>query len=267
MRRGHFDWAEPLIEAAGARRGAIGVTEASIHLARAELAWLRGDVATARSELDALPAGLGLWGASDAAEAARLAARLAADDPRHAAPQPGAQTRHPDSRRDAALRAEIAAELTRASGAADPDLWAACTQAWTAAGRLYDRTYARLREAEALLAVGARGPAKDALRDAAAAASALGARPLRALADDLARRARLSTEPPRPRQSERDEPTPRELDVLALLAEGFTNREIAARLFLSPKTVGIHVSRLHRKLDAHTRGEAVAAARRRGILV
>jgi DNA-binding CsgD family transcriptional regulator len=52
-----------------------------------------------------------------------------------------------------------------------------------------------------------------------------------------------------------------------LLAGGFTNREIAARLFLSPKTFGIHVSRLHRKLEAHTRGEAVAAARRRGILV
>jgi DNA-binding NarL/FixJ family response regulator len=100
-----------------------------------------------------------------------------------------------------------------------------------------------------------------------ASASALRARPLRALADNLARRARVSPEPPRPRESHWDEPTPREFDVLPLLAEGLTNREIAARLFLSPKTVGIQVSRLHQKLDAHTRGEAVAVARRRGILV
>jgi DNA-binding NarL/FixJ family response regulator len=131
---------------------------------------------------------------------------------------------------------------------------------------VYDRTYARVREAEALFEVGERGTAVDVLRDAAATASALGARPLRALADDLARRARVSVEPPRTRRADRDEPTARELDVLALLAEGLTNREIAARLFVSPKTVGIHVSSLHRRLDAHTRGEAVAAARRRGIL-
>jgi DNA-binding NarL/FixJ family response regulator len=132
---------------------------------------------------------------------------------------------------------------------------------------VYDRTYARMREAEALFAVNDRESAKAALRDAAAAASLLGARPLRALADDLGRRARVSPEPPRSPRVDRDEPTPRELEVLALLDEGLTNREIAARLFISPKTVGIHVARLHRKLDAHTRGQAVAVARRRGLLV
>jgi DNA-binding NarL/FixJ family response regulator len=63
-----------------------------------------------------------------------------------------------------------------------------------------------------------------------------------------------------------DEPTDREREVLELLAEGMTNPQIAERLFLSPKTVGIHVSRLLAKLDAHTRGEAVAVARRRGII-
>ena len=60
--------------------------------------------------------------------------------------------------------------------------------------------------------------------------------------------------------------TSRELEVLQLVADGLENREIAARLFLSAKTVGIHVSRLLRKLDARTRGEAVAVARRRGLL-
>lgn len=149
---------------------------------------------------------------------------------------------------------------------ADTKLWRACVRAWDDARRPYDRAYARLREAEALFTVDAREPAKEALREAAASAAALGAGPLRALAEDLARRARVSSEPRRRRQSDRDEPTSRELDVLVLLADGLTNREIGARLFLSPKTVGIHVSRLLRKLDAHTRGEAVAVARRRGLL-
>ena len=54
--------------------------------------------------------------------------------------------------------------------------------------------------------------------------------------------------------------------MLALLAEGLTNPQIAERLFLSRKTVGIHVSRILDKLDAHTRGEAVAASRRRGLI-
>jgi DNA-binding CsgD family transcriptional regulator/tetratricopeptide (TPR) repeat protein len=266
MRRGHFDLAELRIASAAPGRGAIGVTANGLDLARVELAWLRADPAAAWAILDAMPEEPGLWGASTAAEAARLAARLTADDSRREA-TPAPLIQHPDPRLDAALKAEIAAENARAEGTADPQLWAACTRAWSAARRPYDRTYARLREAEALFGVGAREPAKEALRDAAAAASALGARPLRALADELARRARVSPEPRRPRESHRDEPTPRELDVLALLAEGLTNREIAARLFLSPKTVGIHVSRLHQKLDAHTRGEAVAVARRRGILV
>jgi DNA-binding CsgD family transcriptional regulator len=266
MRRGHFDIAELRLDRATPGRGAIGVTANGLSLARVELAWLRADPAVAWAILDAMPEEPGLWGASTAAEAARLAARLAADDPRSEAP-PATQVQHPDPRLDAALQVEIGAETARGAGIADPQLWAACTRAWTAARRPYDRTYARLREAEALFAVDTRGPAREALREAAAAASELGARPLRALADELARRARVSPEPPRPRESNRDEPTPRELDVLVLLAEGLTNREIAARLFLSPKTVGIHVSRLHQKLDAHTRGEAVAVARRRGILV
>jgi DNA-binding CsgD family transcriptional regulator len=60
--------------------------------------------------------------------------------------------------------------------------------------------------------------------------------------------------------------TPRETEVLALVAEGLTNRQIGERLFISEKTASVHVSRLLAKLGAGTRGEAAAIARRRGLL-
>jgi DNA-binding CsgD family transcriptional regulator len=70
-----------------------------------------------------------------------------------------------------------------------------------------------------------------------------------------------------PRASTRKNPgnlTARELDVLALVAQGLRNAEIADRLFLSRKTVDHHVSAILRKLDVRTRGEAGVAARRLG---
>ncbi|HET7513695.1 MAG TPA: AAA family ATPase [Gaiella sp.] len=60
--------------------------------------------------------------------------------------------------------------------------------------------------------------------------------------------------------------TRRELEVLTLVAEGLRNADIAERLFLSPRTVDHHVSAIRRKLGARTRGEAVAAAGRLGLL-
>lgn len=59
---------------------------------------------------------------------------------------------------------------------------------------------------------------------------------------------------------------PRELDVLACVAAGATNATAAARLGLSPETVKSYLRSAMRKLGAHTRGEAVAAARRAGVL-
>jgi DNA-binding NarL/FixJ family response regulator len=56
--------------------------------------------------------------------------------------------------------------------------------------------------------------------------------------------------------------TTREREVLALLAEGLSNREIAARLFITPKTVEHHVGHLLTKLDLKRRGEAAAFAAR-----
>ncbi len=61
--------------------------------------------------------------------------------------------------------------------------------------------------------------------------------------------------------------SPREREVLDLIAEGATNRQIGDRLFLSPHTVKEHSSALYRKLGVRNRAEAVQQAQRRGLLV
>ena len=60
--------------------------------------------------------------------------------------------------------------------------------------------------------------------------------------------------------------TPRELEILVLIAEGLSNREIAARLFVSENTVKTHSSRLFEKLDARRRTQAVQIAKAAGLL-
>ena len=56
--------------------------------------------------------------------------------------------------------------------------------------------------------------------------------------------------------------TPREAEVLTLVARGYTNREIAATLFISVKTASVHVSHILRKLDVPNRREAAAIVHR-----
>ena len=58
----------------------------------------------------------------------------------------------------------------------------------------------------------------------------------------------------------------REIEVLQLIAEGLTNREIAARLFLSVDTGKVHSRNIYGKLGAHNRTEAAARAQALGIL-
>ena len=72
-----------------------------------------------------------------------------------------------------------------------------------------------------------------------------------------------------PRPTTRSNPanlTPREVEVLSLVAEGLRNSEIAERLFLAEKTVDHHVSAILRKLGVHTRGQAAAEAARLGLV-
>ena len=67
-------------------------------------------------------------------------------------------------------------------------------------------------------------------------------------------------------QAEWSRLTARELEVLELLKEGMTNKEIAARLVITVRTVKFHVSSILRKLDAGNRTEAVRIASERGIV-
>ena len=60
--------------------------------------------------------------------------------------------------------------------------------------------------------------------------------------------------------------TDREADVLRLVADGLTNKQIAARLHLSPRTVGVHLEHCFGKLEVGTRSAAVQEAMRRGVL-
>jgi DNA-binding CsgD family transcriptional regulator len=108
----------------------------------------------------------------------------------------------------------------------------------------------------------------DDLLEALAVFDDLGALPA---ARDVRRtlRDRGAAVPRGPRKSTRSNPaelTERELDVLRLVAEGLRNSEVADELVLSTRTVDHHVSAILRKLQVRTRGEAVAAAGRLGLL-
>ena len=94
----------------------------------------------------------------------------------------------------------------------------------------------------------------------------LGAVPLRTAVEALARRGRLEFAG-LPRAVEVGAVlTPRETEVLALMAQGRTNRQIGAELFISEKTASVHVSNILAKLSAGGRTEAVAIAAARGLL-
>lgn len=62
-----------------------------------------------------------------------------------------------------------------------------------------------------------------------------------------------------PRTQQREKLTPRQLEILRLIASGYTTGQIAAELYLSPETVRWHVKAILRKLNARTRAEAAAA--------
>jgi len=83
--------------------------------------------------------------------------------------------------------------------------------------------------------------------------------------DELLVRARRLIERKRTASPMLSQLTPRELEVLRLLVEGLSAREVAARLFISEKTVGTHVEHILSKLNVKSRVQAVAIAFREGL--
>ncbi|HWE14206.1 MAG TPA: AAA family ATPase [Solirubrobacteraceae bacterium] len=163
------------------------------------------------------------------------------------------------------------AELARARGRPAHREWAKAVSGWEAIERPYPAAIARWREAESLAGAGDRAAAAAAAAGALATARMLGSRWLAAEVRALAERARLGLSAPDGApangspEPETPDPfglTPRERQVLALLAEGATNRQIGAALFMAEKTASVHVSRILSKLGVQGRTQAAAVAHR-----
>jgi DNA-binding CsgD family transcriptional regulator len=170
-----------------------------------------------------------------------------------------------------ASRAACAAELTRLSGEDGVGAWLGAQALWQEVGDSYRAAYAGWRAAEATLAgEGKHSDAEDLAGKALGTALELGATPLASELESLGRRARLELsveEHPgdAPTELAEFDLTPRELEVLARLAEGMTNPEIAAELFISQKTASVHVSHILAKLGVGNRAKAAALAHRLGV--
>jgi DNA-binding CsgD family transcriptional regulator/tetratricopeptide (TPR) repeat protein len=208
------------------------------------------------------------------------------------------------SRREAEAHLGVARAFhARLDGRDDPASWAALAGTWTALEDPYQAARARWREAEAALesaddARSGRAAAREPLLAAVDAALRLGARPLLARLAELAGRALIALPPTvetalaatapaavqeaiatnghdGPSSVLRTAPaggsgdtfglSSREREVLWLIAEGRTNREIGERLFISQKTVGVHVGNILQKLGVSGRVEAAAVAIRLGL--
>jgi DNA-binding NarL/FixJ family response regulator len=94
----------------------------------------------------------------------------------------------------------------------------------------------------------------------------LSAAPLSAALSELAKRGRLTVPGVIEPRDHVDPFTPRERAVLTLVAAGRTNRQVGEELYISEKTVSVHLSRIMTKLGANRRAEAVATAYERGLL-
>jgi DNA-binding CsgD family transcriptional regulator len=177
--------------------------------------------------------------------------------------------RYPGRPEVAAFARQVAAEQARQRGSGDRATWRSVAEAWQLAHQPYREAYARLREAEAAARAGRREQAARALAACQKLARQLPAPPLLALSEELGRRARLTRPPSTPASSAaaaaRFDLTDRELEVLALLTQGDSNRQIARALFISDRTVAVHISRILSKLGVRNRTEAATIGARLGL--
>jgi DNA-binding CsgD family transcriptional regulator len=246
-----------------------------IAVAAAEAAtWCRAYPAACRYVIAAADADVGTDDIDMRPQVAAVGLRLAADWPaaepatelerqalsrRMLALTADGRCQHPPGRQGQAYQRTAEAEASRFTGPADPALWRAAVQAWELVPAPHRAAYARLRLAEALLGrPGQRQQAQAEFAAASEVAARMGAHALAQEAGRLATRARLAPSSPGP--ADRFGLTQRERDVLGLVCTGRTNRQIAAQLFISPKTAALHVSHILAKLGVTTRGEAAALA-------
>jgi DNA-binding CsgD family transcriptional regulator len=169
-----------------------------------------------------------------------------------------------------AWEARIEAELLRWRWVADvdPPSQQELVDAWRHAEAMFETFAApyelagvRATLGEVLAATGDQTGAEAAMKAAYDVAEQLGARPL------LRRLGHGSAHPqPAAPAGPRASLTPRESEILALVAQGRTNGEIGRQLFISTKTVSVHVSNILGKLGAAGRTEAAAIARRDGLV-
>jgi ATP/maltotriose-dependent transcriptional regulator MalT len=160
-----------------------------------------------------------------------------------------------------AWHARALAEHARLLGEPAVEAWSEALAAF-GYGHVYEQGRCHWRLAEALVAAGDRATAATHAQSASAAAERMGAVPLKEAVAATVSRSRLAGT-----GREADAVlTRRERDVLALVAEGMTNREIGKRLFISDKTASVHLSNVMTKLNVTSRTEAVTVAHRRGLL-
>jgi DNA-binding CsgD family transcriptional regulator len=169
------------------------------------------------------------------------------------------------------------AEADRAALRQSAEPWTAVVAAWQRLGCPYPVAYAQWRQAEELFGARARAQGTRAVAAALRTASRLRCEPLETSLRTLARHAGLSAAeledaPPEAMAAESPEArstgpltvplTPRERDVLKILTEGFSNQQIARRLFITESTVSVHVSHIIAKLGVSNRLQAASAAHR-----
>ena len=142
---------------------------------------------------------------------------------------------------------------------AEERAWRAVEQGYDALGHVLELARTRVVLATVLRARGDLAASREVADLARTTARRLGLTPmleeLRALGSTPVRQ---SVEP--------ESLTPRETEILALVAQGRSNGEIGKQLFISTKTVSVHVSNILAKLGAAGRTEASAIARRRGLV-
>jgi DNA-binding CsgD family transcriptional regulator len=234
-RRGDAQAFEPLVEAHALARDSGEVMRIGpVAAAQAEAAWLAGDDGAVAELTDAA-----------LALAVRRGAQWVVGELAYWRRQAGL---------DDALPEALLAEPYRLALAGEPELAA---RRWTQLGCPYEAALALAESAD-----------EPSVRRALAELRALGARPAAAIVARRLRERGVRSIPRGPRPRTQENPaglTARELEVLALVAQGLRNSQIAKRLVVSERTVDHHVSAVLRKLDVRSRGEAGAEARRLGL--